>query len=1014
MHNDMPQVLRIFVQVMEALAEQHRQQQWFGVCLPDRVVVEPTGVVSLQERAWTVEQSAGYLAPECVNGEPWNAHADLYSLGVWMYQVLTERLPVRLEHGLPESPSYFNPHVPPQLDRIVLKLLNEKPEKRYPNVEELIREFFRLFVNVPQFKRLCRAETERETAAALSQSAGRVDLLRNTLERRQEIFSRLRTARQLSKSGKWEEVTAELERAIQGYAEVGGTSCPASVRRTLAEVLFKRGETEQVVAIYLALYAETGRVLFYAYAVNVYARRRSLDRLTPHLETVRNLLATGNLSLAERLSLLLTMAVHDRDVGRTGADILAMEAFYRENAPKIREQLGTRRIVATLFNLNHLLKYVPDVPKERHRRYLYEAAGLAESRGMSSQLRSIYTSIAVDVAATNLKEARTYMLKAADHGHRAGEWTALTTIYHNLAAIYWLMGDPYHAYSYVEQAMKYSKDGDMVLQKLAELALFVDDFEKAEQAIRDLYRLVKANGDKRSRKEVFLLRFESYLRQGLIKRADRMYPFVEGMRDALPLVDITRLRGMYLLLKGQAELLIEEFEKWLEETTNGPERRLGWLIILTEALLQAGRYDEGLKRAQELNRMIAMTGHFIHSAEVNFLLGRLYRLMGRFVDGGVHLKRAAAWYRKFNHQKRLRDVDLCLNQEDRRMVTQIKPSLSREAQHWLSSTLLQKDEAIDALSEKEVLFEATRRVGASIAIGDVCENLAAVVFDQMFVDRIHLGVRINQDRVMNVHLSEQLLPIDDPGEAIQGLLGEGMKGKEAREQVGSDAYYYTVPILSHDDQVIGAMVLERGSIQGTLSHAQKRFLHRLSQLVASHVKNAIMYETIITDYLTGLYTRDYFIKRLEEEFAKIRELGGDLSFVMLDLDNFSKINNTYGHNEGDRALRQVAQVLKGAVRSQDIVGRFGGEEMIVILPNTNALIAKTMAEGMLDALRTMTVEGDRYRLTASVGVGNYLLDQPVDITDLIEKADRAETLAKREGKNRVYCHWELQEAGSGE
>jgi diguanylate cyclase (GGDEF)-like protein len=191
-------------------------------------------------------------------------------------------------------------------------------------------------------------------------------------------------------------------------------------------------------------------------------------------------------------------------------------------------------------------------------------------------------------------------------------------------------------------------------------------------------------------------------------------------------------------------------------------------------------------------------------------------------------------------------------------------------------------------------------------------------------------------------------------------------------------------------------------------------LRSLSQLVASHVKNAIMYETIITDYLTGLYTRDYFIKRLEKEFAKIKELGGDLSFVMIDLDDFSKINNTYGHNEGDRVLRQVAHVLKGVVRSTDIVGRFGGEEMIVILPNTNAMIAKTMAEGMLDALRAMTVEGDRYRLTASVGVGNYLLDQPVDITDLIEKADRAETRAKQEGKNRVYCHWELQGNASGE
>jgi diguanylate cyclase (GGDEF)-like protein len=144
-----------------------------------------------------------------------------------------------------------------------------------------------------------------------------------------------------------------------------------------------------------------------------------------------------------------------------------------------------------------------------------------------------------------------------------------------------------------------------------------------------------------------------------------------------------------------------------------------------------------------------------------------------------------------------------------------------------------------------------------------------------------------------------------------------------------------------------------------------------------------------------------------EEFAKVIEYGADLAFVMIDLDNFSTINNRFGHNEGDRALRQVAEALRRSVRNFDICGRFGGEELIVILPNTNGSTAKIIAESILQNLRNITIEGGRYQITASIGVGSYDMDAPLDVIDLIEKADRAETFAKQSGKNRVVCHWEM-------
>jgi len=205
------------------------------------------------------------------------------------------------------------------------------------------------------------------------------------------------------------------------------------------------------------------------------------------------------------------------------------------------------------------------------------------------------------------------------------------------------------------------------------------------------------------------------------------------------------------------------------------------------------------------------------------------------------------------------------------------------------------------------------------------------------------------------------------------------------------------------------MVLEKLNTQSAFTDREKRFLNNLTQLVSSNIENAILYEAMITDTLTGLYTRDYFMKRLYEEMSKVRRYGIDLSFLMIDLDNFRLINNQWGHNEGDRVLRLVAKTLRHSVRDIDIVGRFGGEELIVILPNTAGEGARAAAERLLEELRLLRVEGDLFRITASIGVASVDRDEPTDMLDLIEKADRAEIYAKRTGKNRVVCHWEIPE-----
>jgi predicted signal transduction protein with EAL and GGDEF domain len=107
------------------------------------------------------------------------------------------------------------------------------------------------------------------------------------------------------------------------------------------------------------------------------------------------------------------------------------------------------------------------------------------------------------------------------------------------------------------------------------------------------------------------------------------------------------------------------------------------------------------------------------------------------------------------------------------------------------------------------------------------------------------------------------------------------------ERQGRDAYLYALPNYSHDQQVIAALVLEKWTVQYPVHEQDRRFLHNLTGLVSSNIENGIMYEAMITDNLTGLYTRNYFMKRLNEEFGKVQRYGIDLSFLMINLDNFS-------------------------------------------------------------------------------------------------------------------------------
>ncbi|MEK6894435.1 MAG: GGDEF domain-containing protein [Nanoarchaeota archaeon] len=159
-----------------------------------------------------------------------------------------------------------------------------------------------------------------------------------------------------------------------------------------------------------------------------------------------------------------------------------------------------------------------------------------------------------------------------------------------------------------------------------------------------------------------------------------------------------------------------------------------------------------------------------------------------------------------------------------------------------------------------------------------------------------------------------------------------------------------------------------------------------------------LYELATIDEKTGVYNNKFFKTISEMELDKAKRKLGKLSLMIIDLDNFKKLNDTYGHLIGDDMLKRLGFVLNNNTRKYDIISRFGGEEFIVLLPNTSIKRAKIVCDRMRRA-----VQNDRgmkkYSVTFSGGLTEYKKGDSVKKMQL--RVDKAVYLAKKNGKNRI-------------
>lgn len=302
-------------------------------------------------------------------------------------------------------------------------------------------------------------------------------------------------------------------------------------------------------------------------------------------------------------------------------------------------------------------------------------------------------------------------------------------------------------------------------------------------------------------------------------------------------------------------------------------------------------------------------------------------------------------------------------------------------------TYLDLDQLLDYLSRTLV-----REVGISSVSFLLEDEQGTLVPQRVQGDQADAGLPSGSPLANHLRLERRAFRIAD----VRSL-PEGAQRDAIQEEMLLLGATLVLP-LACKGRLLGILVLGPMASGARYTRDDVEMLSSLADQAAIAVENARLFRSATTDGLTGLLQRAYFLTRLKEEMERTRRYGRAASLLMLDIDHFKRVNDQFGHAEGDLVLKEVAALLRQGLRSSDIACRYGGEEFVVLLPETSGELASRVAERLREAAAA-TVLGQAGTVTLSIGVAEMHPEQQAD--SLIQQADVAMYQAKRSGRNRV-------------
>ena len=304
----------------------------------------------------------------------------------------------------------------------------------------------------------------------------------------------------------------------------------------------------------------------------------------------------------------------------------------------------------------------------------------------------------------------------------------------------------------------------------------------------------------------------------------------------------------------------------------------------------------------------------------------------------------------------------------------------------------------------------------NVEFHDSMKNIAKIIETQYELNYIVPLIGEMLDRFITDHLIYVFLKTDNKFQLVWPKACKDERVYEAIEQLTPETEYILLnndkigafPLISEDGDISGCIVAR--STLDALSKRDISYLEQLSRQSAITINRANSYSKILQyatiDALTNLNNRRQFELRLKQEIATTKRQNNPLCAMMIDIDFFKKVNDTYGHASGDAVLRGVASMIKSALRESDIPARYGGEEFAILLPYTHIDEAKIVGERLRKTVESNPItinleDSDVKSIKVTISMGLAEFNKTETGEELFERADKALYDAKEGGRNRV-------------
>ena len=408
--------------------------------------------------------------------------------------------------------------------------------------------------------------------------------------------------------------------------------------------------------------------------------------------------------------------------------------------------------------------------------------------------------------------------------------------------------------------------------------------------------------------------------------------------------------------------------------------------------------DRELATLPEFQSMWQEEKEQIQSANVEMFLP--------LINNGELVAVLAIGNKQHNKLYTVEDIDLMKS-----VAARVAAGMEKE---YLHERIRERDE------ELTLVNRLTAIITSSMNIRDIFESFVKELKRVISVDYVTIAL-IEEDQLYIVALSSEVPSVRQAGERIpldgtttewvsreRKTLYEAALMKQRRFWTAERYIQEGIRSIVHlpliaKDEVIGSLII--ASYQpDAYSKEEIRLLEHLASQIATPVKNSQLYlkaeQRSRVDDLTGLFNRRYFEEQIKDDIARCSRYGGMFSLLMLDLDNFKAYNDIYGHPSGDKLLNQIGRIIRDSIRSADRPFRYGGDEFIVVLPETKdedaCVVAERVRKQVVDAM-----EAKQAGVTCSIGLASYPSDGVLP-DELVTAADTALYHAKETGGNHVY------------